>query len=68
MKGYTVTLNGQPIGRSDKLNIPEEYKGLQVTRKDKAEGTLTFDFQPGPLYESKARTGRPKHVEVLPWQ
>ena len=68
MKGYTVTLNGQPIRRSDKLNIPEEYKGLQVTRKDKAEGTLTFDFQPGPLYESKARTGHPKRVEVLPWQ
>ena len=68
MKGYTVTLNGQPITRSDKLDIPEEYKGLQVTRKDKAEGSLTFDFQTGPLYESKARTGHPKRVEVLPWQ
>lgn len=66
MKGYTTTLNGMPVKISNKLDIPEEYKNRQVTRKE--EGTLSFNFQPGPLYASKARTGRPQHVEVFPWQ
>ena len=66
MNGYTVTLSGQPVAFSNHLEIPKEYKSRQDTRKQ--EGTLTFDFEPGPLYESKARTGHPRNVEVLPWQ
>lgn len=68
MKGYTTTLNGMPVKISNKLDIPEEYKNSKVTRKEEGTGTLSFKFQPGPLYASKARTGHPKHVEVFPWQ
>ena len=68
MSDYVTTLNGKPVKFCDSFDIPPEYRNMQITCKDKAEGTLTFDFEPGPLYESKARTGRPKRVEVLPWQ
>ena len=70
MNGYTVTLNGQPIkiSKAEDFITPEEYKNMEVTSEDKAAGSLTIDFEPGPLYASKARTGHPKRVEVLPWQ
>ena len=70
MKNYSVTFNGRPVKISDNFIVPEEYRAKVPAKcsETNLEGTITAEFNPGPLYQHKMRTGRPRLVEVLPWQ
>ena len=63
---FEMTINGEPIGYSDKLELPEEYKKVKLP-SGSLSGSIECEFKPNGLYLHQQKTGRPRLVKVMPW-
>lgn len=68
---FETFINGEPVKFSDKFELPEENKrvelaGIELTRHG-LSGSLELEIEPNWLYLHQQKTGNPKLVKIMPW-
>lgn len=67
-EGMKVFVDGVEVKRSDKLELPDEYKSMEVPEdKGSFSISITCPFEPNWLWKIKQKTGHPNNVEVSWW-
>lgn len=61
MNGYTITLNGSPIARSDTFNVKltrkqkKEYKKMMTRKNASGSVSITWDLDPYKDFKNKMK-------------
>jgi hypothetical protein len=63
---FEITINGEPISYSNKLELPDEYRKVKLPTGN-LSGSLELKYEPNSLYMHQQETGRPRLVKVMPW-